>query len=313
MVEVWTEIACEVPAAMEEEVADFLVGLSGNGVSVENLELDTFSLENMDEAPFKTIKAYFPGDSVTEDLISTINTWLVKTGAAYPAYTYKPPAVTMLHEEDWANAWKQHFKPQRIGKRLIIKPTWEEFSARAGDIVLQIDPGRAFGTGTHPTTRLCLELLERIFAMEKTYATKGIVKPLSVLDVGTGSGVLSMAAARLGATRVMGIDIDPDAVEVAKENILLNRLEQTVQMATTPLDRIKESFDLLLANIIAEELVRLAPHLIAAINPGGLLVLSGILLEKSELVKNGYAGFPLELIEEAEKGEWCCLCYRLRG
>ncbi len=307
---VWTEIACEVPTCLVEALSDLLVELSGNGVSIENQNVDTFSLDSIIDSPEKTIRAYFPGNNIATEIVARVEAWLVAAEAIHADYCYKKPVITLLNEEDWANAWKCHFRPQRIGNRLVIKPSWEEFVADADEIVLELDPGRAFGTGTHPTTRLCLVALERIFTTPRNYLAPTSDMSITVLDVGTGSGVLSMAAARLGASRVVGLDIDQDAVEVAHDNILLNGLEQQVSVATTPLEQLHESFTVVIANIIAEELVRLASLLVTATRNGGILVLSGILLEKSALVQQEYARFSMELLEHTEEGEWCCLCYR---
>ncbi|MRR36260.1 50S ribosomal protein L11 methyltransferase, partial [bacterium] len=147
----WAEVACEVPAAMVDLLADFLVELSGNGVSIDNLELDTFSLDTVEETPVKTVRAYFSPDDDLEGKLAALNQFLREHASA--CGDAAPPTVTTIREEDWATGWRQHFTPTRIGQRLVIKPTWEPFSPEPDDLVIELDPGMAFGTGTHPTTR----------------------------------------------------------------------------------------------------------------------------------------------------------------
>jgi len=302
----WAEIACEVPAEMVDTLADFLVELTGNGVGIENLHLDTFSLDSLEDTPTKTVKGYLPMDGSLEELRSQIEQFLARRGPEFAGFVFAPPVVTVVRNEDWANNWKVHFKPVRIGERLVIKPTWEEYQPLDGDLVIQIDPGMAFGTGAHPTTRMCLESLERI-----CFNASGGRLPGAVLDVGTGSGVLSIAAALMGATRITAVDIDPEAVRVTQENLELNGVAQLVEASTTDLGKLKGDYGVVLANILAEELVRLADQLIARVAPGGWLILSGILTEKAAFVQAGFPG--LTLVESPQEAEWSCLTFRKAG
>lgn len=299
----WAEIACEVPADMVDTLADFLVELTGNGVGIENLHLDTFSLDTLEDTPTKSVKAYLPLDDSLEEMRIRVEQFLVENGPNFDGYLYLPPVVTVVRNEDWANNWKVHFKPVRIGERLVIKPTWEEYQKLPGDLVIQIDPGMAFGTGAHPTTRMCLESMERICFNEN-----GGKLPDGVLDVGTGSGVLSIAAALMGATHIVAVDIDPEAVVVTQENLELNGVEHVVAASTTDLCDLNEAYGVVVANILAEELVRLADQLIAKIAPGGWLILSGILTEKEQFVCAGFSG--LTLVENPREAEWSCLTFR---
>jgi ribosomal protein L11 methyltransferase len=256
------------------------------------------------------VKVYLPEGPDLATQISAIAAFLAEVSPTFPEFAFHPPEVRYLGEEDWANNWKVHFKPSRIGTRLVIKPTWEEFAAREGDLVIELDPGMAFGTGTHPTTRLCLETMERYFFGEPPYETQPIAAATTVLDVGTGSGLLAIAAVKLGASRVIGIDIDPGAVEIAHANLVLNRVEQAAQVTSEPLAEVAGNFDIVVANILAEELVRLGGELVGRVRAGGLLILSGILNEKEELVITGFSPFPLTLVEITRDAEWSCLAYR---
>lgn len=299
----WAEIACEVPSDMVDTVADFLVELTGNGVGIDNLHLDTFSLDSLEDSPVKTVKGYVPLDDSLEEMRIRIEQFLRENGPAFEGFVFTPPVVTVIRNEDWANNWKVHFKPVRIGERLVIKPTWEEYTPVPGDLVIQIDPGMAFGTGAHPTTKMCLESLERICFNES-----GGRLPANILDVGTGSGVLSIAAALMGASRITAIDIDPEAVRVTRENLELNGVEHLVETSTTPLANLKEEYGVVLANILAEELVRLSKPLIDRVAPGGWIILSGILNEKAEMVAAAFAG--LTPVEQPTQAEWTCLTFR---
>jgi ribosomal protein L11 methyltransferase len=304
MADTWVEISCRVPAELTDIVAEYLTGLSGNGVCVENLNVDAFSHSEIPESPTTTVKSYF---SATEDSavrLAEISTFLKELSQRHTDCDLPEPELSSVSTEDWSTSWKVNFKPLRVGHRLLIVPSWEEAQARPDDIVLSLDPGMAFGTGGHETTRLCLELLEQIMDAMPLLLTP------SVLDLGTGSGILAMAAVKLGAGRVCAVDIDPQAVEVACENLAINGLADQVECSTTPLESMTESFDVILANILAEELVRLAPFLAERLAPGGSLVLSGILAEKEGLVRGGFAHLSLRYLATLQAGEWVALHYQ---
>ena len=300
----WLEIACDVPAEMADVLAEYLAALTGNGVCVENLNVDAFSPSEIPDSSRMTVKGYLSADEDPAPAMELLKTYLSELAGRHPGLYLPEPAVTALRSEDWSSSWKVHFKPLRVGRRLLIVPTWEEAAALPGDLVLRIDPGMAFGTGGHETTRLCLELLEKIMDGRRPGATP------SLLDLGTGSGILAAAASLLGAGRILALDIDPEAVVVAQENLALNGLSEQVECGTTPLESLTESFDIILANILAEELVRLAPGLTARLNQGGALILSGILAEKEELVRRGFASQPLLFEETIHAGEWVAMLYR---
>ena len=300
----WTEISCTVPAELVDSLADFLVELTGSGVSVENLTVDTFNAADIVDAPVKTVKAYVPDDDAAPALVALLSAFLAGQTELVPGFSFIPPTTTVIRDEDWATSWKDHFKPARIGRHLVIKPSWEEYPAAANDVVLELDPGMAFGTGTHATTRLCLEALEELF-----YGSSLPSLP-AVLDVGCGSGVLSIAAAKVGAGRVVAVDIDPVAVQVTVENAELNNVAATIEASTTLLAELGDSFSVVLANILAEELVRLASELTGRLAPGGFLILSGILREREEYVRAGFADQPLTLTLATAADDWCCLVYR---
>ena len=304
MNEAWMEISCTVPAELADIVAEFLTSLSGNGVCVENLNVDAFSHSEIPESSTVHIKSYFSATEDSADRLKEIESFLEELAQRQPGLTLPRPELSSVTAEDWSTSWKVNFKPLRIGRRLLIVPSWEEPQPQSDDIVLRLDPGMAFGTGGHETTRLCLELLEQIMDGMPT------MRSPSVLDLGTGSGILAMAAVQLGAERVCAVDIDPLAVEVARENLAINGLADQVECSTTPLESLEGCFDVILANILAEELVRLAPFLSERLSPGGSLVLSGILAEKEGLVRSGFSSQPLKYLGTLLEGEWVALHYQ---
>jgi ribosomal protein L11 methyltransferase len=209
--------------------------------------------------------------------------------------TIDPPAYAWVQEEDWANAWKAYFKPTRVGERLVIIPSWEEYTLQEGDVPLYLDPGMAFGTGTHPTTSLCLRRLETL------------VKPgARVLDVGTGSGILAIAAARLGAAEVLGIDIDPVAVRVAKENAERNGVQIEFRQAT--LDQVEASeYDVVIANIIASIIIDILPDVATRLKKDGRFLASGIITEKKQSVLDAMTATWMLPMEAREEAGWVAL------
>jgi len=206
-------------------------------------------------------------------------------------------------EEDWANGWKQYYETIHLTDRLVINPSWIEYKPAAGEIVVSLDPGSAFGTGTHETTRMCLRFVEDAF-------DRAPAPPRTVLDVGTGTGILGIAAALLGARRVLGIDTDPVAVEVAAKNAKQNGVAAAFRAEGTPLSRVEGEFDLVLGNLIAEILVDLSDAIVARCAPGGRMILSGILTEKSGWVAEEYGRHGASVIGDATDGEWSALLLR---
>ncbi|MBQ2953594.1 MAG: 50S ribosomal protein L11 methyltransferase [Clostridia bacterium] len=207
-----------------------------------------------------------------------------------------------VHDEDWSEVWKKFYKPFRAGKRLVVKPTWELYDAQENDLVMEIDPGMAFGSGTHETTGMCLELLEDVMLKQPVR---------TVIDVGTGSGILAIGAAMLGAEDVLAIDIDPTAVKVAQENVEHNGLQGVIRAVE---GNLLESTDgvceVCVANIIADVICMFAQPLIPHIVPGGLFICSGIIKEREQDVVRALTEAKYDILEIRRKGEWVAMLSR---
>jgi ribosomal protein L11 methyltransferase len=215
-----------------------------------------------------------------------------------------------LQHEDWAESWKTFFKPIRIGSSIVVKPSWESYESRANQVVIEIDPERAFGTGTHPSTALCIEILEGI--LSETVIEENDSAP-SVLDVGTGSGILGIIAARLGAKSVLGVDIDPEALEVARGNLGRNRVAESMSVSDTPLDQVEETYDVVVANLTASLLTQMANSLTNRVSEKGMLLLSGILAEQVEEVAKCFQAHYFRVVKNWSREEWHAILLRSKG
>lgn len=242
------------------------------------------------------ITVYLPQNSQGADMLSAIRSMLAELKAEDTEHRYGrlEAELSSLREEDWANNWKQYFKPLKIGEKLVIKPSWEEYDNTDGRIILEIDPASSFGTGQHHTTRLCLELLE-----------KSLKKGDKLLDMGCGSGILSIGAILLGAENAVAVDIDQNASEIARENAEKNHIPPeryatyygNIITDTALADRIDGQYDIITANIVADVLIAMREHFKRYLRDGGTLIVSGIIEERMDEVVDALkeTGFtPLE-------------------
>jgi ribosomal protein L11 methyltransferase len=284
----WTSVSVDAQADIVDELSSEVASRFQRGVEITNTGFRIYLEEALSADVWQPL------------LKQAINAVQARSRTRFP-----DPAIRVVSvaDEDWAANWKVHFKPIRTGKRLLICPSWEQGEPGSADIVLRIDPGRAFGTGHHETTRLCLEWLERW--LESNH--QGHFRTL--LDVGTGSGILAMAGVLLGFRAALGIDNDPEAIDVARENVEANRVEGTVRLFAGTVEEIDEPFDVVVANIQASPLVSLADELIRHMKSPGWLALSGILVDQKTHVQQAYESKGMTLLESITDGEWCLLAF----
>ena len=250
------------------------------------------------------VKGWFELNEYTSDVLSNVRQRLseLKNDAFIDMGTLELEMQNVA-DEDWSENWKKYYKPFRIGSHLMVKPTWEPYEAQPDDLIIELDPGMAFGTGTHETTNMCMQLLE-----------KHMESDMRVMDVGTGSGILAIAAARLGAKDILAIDIDPDAVKVAKENVALNHVEDQVRVVVGDLCKSEAMpCDLAVANIVADAICMLAGPLTRHLEKDRLLICSGIIREREQDVRNAAAEAGYTLFDRIEKGEWVALALKNEG
>ena len=291
-------IAATVSTAADVSLQDHAVGMLSDvfyGLGLKGVLVDESPI-NEGNTVRMSVTGYFPHNDSFEDnrscLESSVRTLSVD-GSSPCQVSYRE-----IDEEDWADSWKAHFYPQRIGRHIIVKPTWREFPGGADDIVVEIDPGMAFGTGTHATTRMCLIMLER-------YVKHG----MTFLDIGTGSGILMAAAFKLGAASVRGVDNDPVAVEIARANLVLNRVpaDKGTVVSADLVDGMNRTFDLVCANILAEVVTDLIPDINSVLEPGGCFVCSGIIASKRRMVEQQLLCSGFLLVDQITEEDWVCL------
>ncbi|EPZ38227.1 Ribosomal protein L11 methyltransferase [Anoxybacillus ayderensis] len=294
----WSEISIHTTHEAVEAISNILHEAGAGGVVIEDpfeltKERETTYGEiyqlNPDDYPEEgvIIKAYLPvnsflGETVEEIKQAINNLMLYNIDIGRNKIT-----ISEVNEEEWATAWKKYYNPVKISERFTIVPTWETYEPVSSDeLIIELDPGMAFGTGTHPTTVMCIQALE-----------KTVKEGDTVVDVGTGSGILSIAAAMLGAKRVHALDLDPVAVESAKLNVKLNKVHDVVAVSQNNLlDRVDEQADVIVANILAEIILRFVDDAYRLLRSGGVFITSGIIQTKKQEVKEGLlrAGFTIE-------------------
>jgi ribosomal protein L11 methyltransferase len=302
----WLELVVDADREAVESVAE-LFGRYGynEGVVIDEPFRQDADGDNLavDVTKPVTVRTYLPAEAIDEQTIDAIKAGLRSLGMIRPVGELR---VERRQEEDWANTWKEHYRPVKVGHRTVVRPPWQEYDARDDEIVIVLDPGMAFGNGTHFTTRLALVGLEET-----------IQPAMTVFDAGTGSGILAIAAAKLGASRVDGVDIDPVSVRTARENVERNELAAPVQLeigSVGPGEPFEgEHYDLVLANIIARILTELCTSIVGRVKPGGLLVLSGIIEDREASTREAYERFPLDLVSRRQEEDWVSLVYRKRA
>jgi ribosomal protein L11 methyltransferase len=299
----WLELAVEVDNEAVEAVSEILGRVAPGGTSVEpGFELVEEGLgARIDPTRPSTVRAYVPArDPAVAERAAADAAEALGHLQAFGLRPIGDLLTRVVHEADWAEAWKAHFPVMRIGRRLVIKPSWRDHDAAPDDVVLDLDPGMAFGTGLHPTTRLCLRAVE-------SAGDRGLLDGARVLDVGCGSGVLAIAAAKLEAASVLGVDTDPIAIEATIANAGRNGLAEKVVARAGSLPSGEAPFDVVLANLIASVLIALAASLRVELRPGGVLFASGIFFDREAEVRAAFDAAGLDVVTRTAEGEWVAL------
>ena len=284
----WVQLSFKASPEALDTVSNFLIERGSPGVVLENHE----------------VRAFFPYVQVRSELRRDIQRFHKSLGEIYPAFRGEGLRWISLADKNWKNSWRRFFTPQPIGKSLWIAPPWIKRPLSKRRHVITIEPGMAFGTGTHFTTRTCLEFIEQVAGLftERSFFA---------LDVGTGSGILAIALAKLKAKKVLALDIDPVAVRVAEANIARNRVGKIVALRRSELEKVAGHFDVVVANLTAETIIELAEEFYDKLCPAGYLILSGILRPKMHAVRRALA--ELDLVRTKSDKEWCTVLLRKKG
>jgi ribosomal protein L11 methyltransferase len=303
----WLELAVEVDPEAVEPVSELFARLGYNGgvvveqaapeVQAEQSSWDELQYMEIDPSRPISVRTYLPIDKDAPEKRKQIEQALWHLGRMRPVGDLR---VRECKEEDWANAWKAFYGIQRLGKQIVIKPSWLEYKPKEGDVVLDLDPGMAFGTGLHPTTRLCLVALE-----------EQVQPGMKMLDLGTGSGILAIAAAKLGGPEaaVEAVDTDIVAVHATQQNVERNGLSAriSVEQGSAEAAKVDGPYRLVVANILASVIIELAKSLYTLVEPGGTLITSGIIIERGDAVAAALERAGLPVRETKREGDWLCL------
>lgn len=292
----WIEISLSVDGEAAEAVAELLNHYGHQGVAIEQEGIMPEAWDDGEAPPISgmTVRAYIPADDRADDAKQQLETALGHMSLMYPM---PKPAYKTVKEDDWANAWKAHYHPLHVGRHLFIRPLWVDTPTQPDDIVIALDPGMAFGTGTHPSTQLCMEALE------------DLVQPgIKALDLGCGSGILAIAAVKLGAAQVVALDIDPLAVQVTQENIEQNGVDEKIITQQGSLENVVTSarrFDLIVVNILARIIIPMCDqHLGDVVRPGGTGIFAGIIEEQANDVEAALRKTGLEPYRRRTSADW---------
>ena len=311
----WTEVTIKTTTEAVEAISNILMEESCGGVMIEDPKDFLFQKKNeldwdyVEEEVFNKsgqdgvlIKTYIPEERNVLELIETVKARI----ALLPSFGLDigegSVSLSNVNESDWANEWKKYYKPTKVGKKIVVKPSWEDYEKQEGDLIIELDPGMAFGTGTHETTSMCIRELENYVDETKT-----------VFDIGCGSGILAIAAAQLGAKEVVAGDLDEVAVKVSKENCEINNVSDKVVVKHGSLFEVVDSkADVIVANIIADIIKILAKDVSKFLKEDGVFISSGIILAKIDEVCEALEENGFEIVKVERLGEWSAIVSKLK-
>lgn len=310
----WNEISISTTTQATEIISNIFIELGSKGVMIE--DPSDFYYQVKDELAWDYIEkevfdyghedvkiiAYFSQEEDIQEKIELLNKRLENLGDVGVELGSLEISKKIVAQENWENEWKKYFKVQKVSNSIVIKPSWEEYEKKEGEYVIEIDPGMAFGTGTHETTRMCINAIE-----------KYIKKDSTLIDIGCGSGILSIAGAILGANKVIGVDLDKLAVKISRENIRLNNYQDVIEIRHGDLTNvIKEKADIVVANIIADAIVMLCQNIKEFMKEDGYFISSGIINDKRAYVKENLIKNNFEIVQSINEGEWNCIVARVK-
>lgn len=291
----WTEISINTTTIAGELISEFLIEEGAKGIVLGEWSPDSLS-------EYTTVKAYMPFDY---DQINELEDKIMKQLKNYSESGLKTGAkeviVKKVKEDEWSNSWKQYFHVTHIGKNFVIKPLWEDYQAKANELVINFDPGMAFGTGTHPSTQLCLEKLEE-------FADQFEDKNINILDLGTGSGVLAIAMNLLGFKNITAIDNDSVAINASEENFKTNNL--IIELFKGEIKDCNDSYDFIAGNLLAEIIESLSAQIAEKLKPQGIFMGAGIIRQKEKSVTESLENNGLKLIEKKYHDDWVLLVFK---
>ena len=300
----WLKIEISAPAELMDALGNFLTETGAQGVFQESATPEHTIGDFPEPLIEEIIKAYFPQDVRSDKKIASIQKYLDSLQEIFPDLAKPSLKTEIISDPDWAEQWKKYFKPIRVCNNIIVKPTWERYAPSSRDIVIEIDPGMAFGTGQHASTRMCMEAIEDVMMKDRA------IKEWKVLDVGCGTGILGITAAKMGAQDVICVDIDKKAVEIAGENAAINNVANSVRISNKNATTISERRNLIIANLTAKLLLKLHVHLTHLLMPSGYMIISGIIEQDAKIIEEHFSADPLTTYKVITEKEW--VCYVLR-
>jgi ribosomal protein L11 methyltransferase len=280
----WLEISLQADPVLHEPLSTYLFDLGCTGVVSEDFQ-------------DRNLRGYLPFEQDMEEVRDRMVLYLQNLKEIFPDIPAPTLRISKMDNQDWALNWRRFFRPVQVTPGLLILPAWERIPETDVVHIIRMDPGPASGTGQHPTTRMCLEAMERVSPR----------RPWTLLDVGTGSGILAIYGIQLGAKQVVAVDTDPEAIRWAGQNIRLNHAAEAIRLSQEPVEQMREKFSLICANLILGEILRLMPSLSRLVEAGGWLILSGILENQVREVTASLSKNGLEIHETLHQEEWTCV------
>ncbi|HNY49744.1 MAG TPA: 50S ribosomal protein L11 methyltransferase [Smithella sp.] len=300
----WLKVEILAHPELMDALGNFLTESGAQGVFQESLAPQQTEGDFPEPTDEDILKAYFPHDNRNEKRLAALQKYINSLAEIFPNFAKPSFTTETICDPDWGEQWKKYFMPVRVSNNIVIKPTWERYTPASRDIVIEIDPGMAFGTGQHPSTRMCIEAIEDIIMNDRS------IKEWKVMDVGCGTGILGITAAKMGAQDVICIDTDRKAVEIAGENATINNVRTSLRIMNKNATAIDKPRNLIIANLTANLLITLRPHLEDLLLPEGYLIISGIIEQDAKRIEKEFIADPLSLHRMITEKEW--VCYVLR-